>query len=137
MFPIAPVKREPPTLCAPKTRALRGGICLSGVTAHPPESKCSETFVRVKSVLLSISRMQDLGVLTLLRASATAVMASATPFTSVMTSMNPMPRTLRSALAGVVGRRLDIGLTAGGDRYLIREDETAVGIGPLGDGAGQ
>jgi hypothetical protein len=47
-----------------------------------------------------------------------------------------MPRTLRAALAGVVGWRLDIWLSAGGDRDLIREDETALGISPLGDGAG-
>src|SRR4051794_24912475 len=48
-----------------------------------------------------------------------------------------MPRTLRPALAGVVGLRLDIRLAAAGDRALIRADETAVGIGQLGDGVGQ
>src|SRR5512133_1615101 len=45
-----------------------------------------------------------------------------------------MPRTLRPALAGVVDRRLDIWLTVAGERDIIRADETAVGIGPLGDG---
>src|ERR1700712_621126 len=90
MFPIAPTKTAPPGLCAPKMSALWGGICLSGVMPQPPESKCSETFVNVRSVLLSISRIQDLGVLTLSRAVATAVIASAMPFTSVTTSMNPM-----------------------------------------------
>src|SRR5438045_3196217 len=47
-----------------------------------------------------------------------------------------MPTTLRPALAGGVGLRLDIWLTAAGDRGLIREDETRVAISLLGDGAG-
>src|SRR5215216_6218537 len=46
-----------------------------------------------------------------------------------------MPRTLRAALAGVVGWRLDMWLTAGGDHGLISQDETVDGISPLGDGA--
>src|SRR3954469_3718018 len=48
-----------------------------------------------------------------------------------------MPTTLRPALAGGVGRRLDVWLTAADDPALTREDEIRLAIGPLGDGAGQ
>src|SRR3954454_18280297 len=65
------------------------------------------------------------------RASARLVIAAS------VGGVGGMPTTLRPALSGVVGRRVDIWLTAADDPALTPEDEIRLAISPLRDGAGQ